>query len=107
MFESFDVIDKYLIYRALLDSVRANSGYGFRNKDQRHPAYTTGASNEKPMDYGTIGDHPDRNQLYKMMRELSESFKDDPELKRSDLVLSWQDFCTMAVNAYDAARKKP
>jgi len=105
MFDSFDAIDQFVIYRSLLDSVCANSGHGFHNGDQGHPAYRTGAQGEL-LSFGAIGDHPDHNHLYKMMRELSEALKDHPELRRPDLVLSWQEFCRIAVDSYDAAHKK-
>jgi hypothetical protein len=101
MFEHFDSDDKFLIYGSLLNSVRANSGHGFINSDQGHLVYRSGA-NGKPPNLATLGDHPDHNHLYQMMHELSEALKDHPELGRSNLVLSWQDFCKMAVDSYQA-----
>lgn len=100
MFESFDPVSRYLIYRSLLNSVRSDSGLGFQNDEQGHLAYRGGAMGVVPD--ATIGDHPDQNRLYKMMRELSDTLKDNPDLRRSDLVLSWQDFCKMAVESHDA-----
>jgi hypothetical protein len=106
MFESFNINKKHLIYRALLHAVRSNTGRGFLNRDQGHLAYISGTTpRDTPMDYTTAGDHPDHNELYKMMRELSDSLKDDPEFKKSDLILSWHDFCTIAVNAHQESVK--
>lgn len=100
MFDHFDYEDKFLIYGSVMNSVRANSGFGFINGDQGHPAYRSGATGTSPQ--LALGDHPDHNRLYKIMRELSEALKDHPELGKSNLVLSWKDFCKMAVNSYDA-----
>ena len=100
MFENLDSIDQFLIYGALLNSIRTNCGHGFINSDQGHLAYRCGANGDI-LSHGTIGDHPERNRLYKMMRELSDALKDHPELRRSDLVFSWQDFCKIAIDAYE------
>jgi hypothetical protein len=105
MFEHFDSDDKFLIYGSLLNSVRANSGHGFINGDQGHLAYRTGAKGNTP-EFGISGDDPDHNRLYQMMRELSEALKDHPEVPSSQLVLSWQDFCTMSVDSFDHPVKR-
>jgi hypothetical protein len=105
MFEHFDSDDKFLIYGSLLNSVRANSGHGFINGDQGHVVYRTGAKGTIP-DQGTYGDHPDHNRLYQMMRELSEALKDHPELPSDQLVRSWREFCTMAVDSFDSPVKR-
>ncbi len=103
MFEDFSDVDKYLIYKSMLNSVRANSGDGFVNSDQGHTAYRSGASGIK---FEDSGDHPDQNRLYKMMLEISWALKDGPDLKKSDLVLSWEKFCSIAVEAHDTVGKE-
>ena len=102
MFELFTIEEQILIYSALLYSIRAVSGRGFVNRDQGHLAYRLGANGDIP-EFGSMGDHPETNRLYKMMLALSEVLKDHQGLNRSDLVLSWQEFCRLAVESYDGA----
>ena len=98
MFESFDDSQRWLLLTALVDRVRANWGKGFHNNDQGHPAYRGGCMEE--IDFKTWGDSPEHNTLYKMMKELSESLKDYPDILPEDLIFSWKDFCKMATEAY-------
>ncbi len=42
MFETFDVIQQWLLYMALVHAVRNNLRKGFHNSDQKHPAYQLG-----------------------------------------------------------------
>ena len=55
-FDSFGFSEKQLLYRGLLCLVESNSGYGFCNNDQGHPAYAIGQSGQ--YDYAQWGDSP-------------------------------------------------
>jgi hypothetical protein len=46
------------------------------------------------------------HRLYQMMRELSEALKDHPELPSDQLVRSWREFCTRAVDSFDSPVKR-
>ena len=46
MFEQFEMRDRAMIYQGLLCLVRSNSGVGFCNGDQGHPAYASLAKTE-------------------------------------------------------------
>ena len=86
---------KWLIFKALTDSIAANSGRGFHNTDQGHPAYRAGA---KDGNSETWGDSPEKNELYVLL----ESFHPDLHKEGPDLS-TWQKFCAFAVEAYDEA----
>ena len=103
MFDSLDFSDKQLIYRGLFSLVTSNSGYGFCNGDQGHPAYALGQ--DGTYDYGKWGDLPDTNHLFKMMHNLSvdlSAAEIDGSSEVADYIFSWADFCRLAYSAYNA-----
>jgi hypothetical protein len=101
MFENFDYIERSLIYQGLLQLVRSNSGEGFLNGDQGHPAYRLGR--EGKFDFSTLGDSPDQNRLFKLMHELSVALNEAEEKRPSitEYMFSWSDFCRAATDACD------
>ena len=105
--DSLEPLDRYVLYTALLHAVESNSGIGFCNSDQGHLAYRVGAKEGK-FDYESYGDSPERNRLFKMMHALSVRMNEDAESFDStlELIFSWQDFCRIAVTAYDKTKAK-
>jgi len=103
MFESFDYGDRYVMYRALLHAIRSNLGYGFLNNDQGHPAYRLGPNDE--YSDGGMGDSPEENALFKMMQELSASLKPSGEIREDDMIVTWADFCHLAIDGYEKATR--
>jgi hypothetical protein len=106
MFENLDYSARETIYRGLLRLVKTNTGIGFlNNADQGHPTYVLGAQGKPGICEND--DNPEKNTLYKMMRELSETLKHD-ECDTLEVcenyVFSWQDFCKMATEGYQQAR---
>jgi hypothetical protein len=104
-FESLSLSDKQLLYRGLLLLVTSNSGHGFVNGDQGHPAYAVGRTGQH--DYPTWGDSPDRNRLFQMMHTLSVELSDaeiDDSSEIGDYIFSWSDFCNLAYAAYNRAK---
>jgi len=57
-------------------------------------------SEESPGDYN-FGDSPERNSMYQMLKELSESLKDCDDFRPEDFIHSWNDFCRIARHAYE------
>ena len=103
-FSALTFSEKQLVYRGLLSLVTNNSGYGFCNNDQGHPAYAVGQSGKH--DYKQWGDSPDHNRLFKLMHTLSVELSDaeiDGSAEIGDYIFSWSDFCHLAY----AARNKP
>jgi len=86
-----------MIYHALVRSIETNSGMGFLNVDQGHPAYVLGASGKESKE---MGDSPGQNRLFKLLASFDREFHEHIE----DLS-TWQKFCTLAVNAYNDATK--
>ena len=101
MFSDLGDAERHLIYKALVMMIEANSGVGFNNRDQGHPAYRTGAI-DGASDSGTWGDGPEQNALFKLLVALSPEFLEDPTVG-PDLT-TWQKFCAFATEAYDRAR---
>ena len=107
MFETFETRDKATIYQALLRLVMSNSGVGFCNSDQGHPAYAVGRDGKH--DYQAFGDSPEHNRLFKMMRELSVDLCEgdlDGSSEIGDCIYSWADFCRIAYEAYEKDKKE-
>lgn len=105
-FESFSFEEKQLIYNGLLALVKSNSGIGFCNADQGHPAYAFGRKEGK-YDHATFGDSPAANRLFKMMHALSVALieaEDGRGSEISEYVLEWGDFCRLAYDAYERAK---
>src|SRR6266404_6612102 len=105
-FESLSFSEKHLLYRGLLCLVTSNSGYGFCNNDQLHPAYAVGRSGQS--NYKQWGDSPEHNNLFKMMHALSvelSAAEIDGSAEISDYIFSWVDFCDIAYKAYEKAKK--
>ena len=106
MFKQFETSDKRMIYQGLLCLVRSNSGVGFCNGDQGHPAYAVGR--EGKYDYQTFGDSPEHNRLFKMMHELSVALSEgdlDGSSELGNCIYSWADFCRIAYEAYEKHKK--
>ncbi len=106
-FAGFDFFEKQLLYRGLLSLVQSNSGFGFCNNDQGHPAYAIGRDGK--FDYDQWGDSPDRNTLFKLMHTLSVELSEaeiDSSSEIGDYVFSWADFCILAYSAYERAKTK-
>jgi len=106
MIESLPLRAKYLIYDALVQCVQSGSSVGFHNCDQGHIAYALGA--ESKVDAKMWGDSPDDNLMFQLMRELSMYFVKHEQDRPSNapLVLTWEDFCRMALAGYEAKKKQ-
>ena len=107
-FGSLDMSQKQLVYRGLLALVKSNSGYGFCNNDQGHPAYAIGRSGKH--DYRQWGDSPDDNRLFKMMHTLSVELNVadlDGTSEIAEYIYCWADFCILANDAYLKAKAAP
>ena len=91
-------MEKYLIYTALVRAIETNSGIGFHNSDQGHPAYRAGAKDGDEVNR-IWGDSPEENELFKLLLSFKELHKGEtgPDLS------TWQKFCAFAVEAYDRA----
>ncbi len=103
MFENFDFHYRRTIYQSLLNSVRTNTGIGFHDHDQGHLAAYLHSSALKPGVDKSTG-WPEYNELYIMMKELSDSLKDCEDFEANDLITCWTDFCLMAVEGYNKRR---
>ena len=94
MISSPSDIERELIFHALAKMIEANSGAGFINGDQGHPAYTAGVSGS--VDEKTWGDGPETNVLFQLLASFEPEFhQEGPDLS------TWQKFCTYAVKAYN------
>ena len=104
-FEALTFSEKRLVYLGLLSLVTSNSGHGFCNNDQGHPAYAIGSNGGH--DYQQWGDSPEHNQLFRMMHSLSVELNaadEDKSSEISDYVFSWADFCRIATEANKKTR---
>ena len=87
--------EKYMIFRALVRTIKTNSGDGFHNCDQGHPAYRAGANGGDSVKFG---DSPEQNDLFQLLASFDQTYHGvDPNPDLS----TWQKFCTFAVDAHD------
>ena len=90
-------MEKYLIFKALVRMIETNTGIGFLNGDQGHPAYTLGA--QGVVDPVAGGDSPENNRLFNLLASFDQEFHDGgPNLS------TWEKFCTFAVDAFNRSR---
>ena len=104
-FSSLSYSERKLLYLGLLALVNGNSGEGFHNGDQGHPAY--GIGRDGKFDYEAWGDSPDHNKLFRLMHTLSVSLSEaeiDSSSEISDYVFCWADFCRLAYAAYEKSK---
>jgi hypothetical protein len=104
-FAELSYSERKLLYLGLVSLVKRNSGDGFQNCDQGHPAYAVGRSGK--FDYDAWGDSPEHNKLFKLMHTLSVSLSEaeiDNSSEIVDYVFCWADFCQLAYTAYEESR---
>lgn len=97
--------ERQYIYKGLLSLVQSNSGIGFCNNEQGHPAYAIGR--EGKFDYIAWGDSPEKNKLFKIMQALSLSLCEseiDESSETTDYVFDWSGFCHLAYAAYEKSK---
>ena len=101
MFEQLDIFQKHLVFHALKQMIESADGVGFHNFDQGHLCYISGAEGETD-DFSKV-DGPEKNNMYKMLSELSRDFKAN---NATEYVCcwhdfsEWQDFCKFANDAH-------
>jgi hypothetical protein len=101
--ENLEFRERSLLYSGLLLMVKSNSGTGFANNDQGHPAYRAGRSGED--DYNTLGDSPAHRPIYQLMKALGAGLAEGGEFAATDIVTDWSSFCILATDAYDQTKK--
>ncbi len=79
-------------FRALVEMIKSNSGVGFLNADQGHPAYAAGRRGEI-----VHGDSPEDNCLFKLLQQFAPEHHEQIQDLRT-----WPKFCSFAF----AARKR-
>jgi len=98
MIETLTPLERVIVYKSLIHSIESNSGIGFVNNDQGHPAYRMGAVGET--DRERWGDVPEENTMFQLVSTLS-AVLGDSERPRIE---SWEDFCKLATESYDHHR---
>jgi len=98
MFEKLDYDQMVYVYRGLKALIESGIGYGFANSDLGHLAYRAGADGQ---DSSNVGDSPERNTLFKMLNELSNSLKkqgiENHHFNWWYDFSDWQSFCRFAI----------
>lgn len=95
---TFDLnTEQMMIYEALIHAIKTNSGIGFHNNNQGHPAYMAHEDGSTAKD---MGDSPEANDLYKMLRSLTGELGDRAHVP----IRSWVDFCRLASDGYRNAK---
>jgi hypothetical protein len=98
MIETLAPIERVIVFKSLIHAIKTNSGIGFHNNDQGHPAYRMGIIGE--IDLKTWGDSPEQNTMFQLLSTLS-AVLGESERPRIE---SWEEFCGFAVDSYDQAR---
>ncbi len=97
MLSDLSGVEKEIIFKALVHMIDSNTGTGFINADQGHPAYIAGASSRiYSGETGKWGDTPERNILFKLVSSLCEQLPGiEPDLS------TWERFCSFATEAFN------
>lgn len=106
MLENMPGVEKILIYKGLKKLIEMNTGEGFVNADQGHPAYTMGADGK--IDKNQLGDSPDSNALFKILKEISQELKNKYDTSYNwwyDFT-TWEKFCKFAVDCYEKNKRE-
>ena len=82
-----------LMFRALVRMIDSNSGIGFHNLDQGHPAY--GRGSQGIVDPEKWGDGPEHNGLFQTLKRFDWKYHAEVQ----DLS-TWEKFCAFALAAY-------
>ena len=85
-------------FRALVEMIESNSGVGFVNADQGHPAYAMGARRGK-IDAVTGGDSPEDSCLFKILQRFGPEHHEQIQDLRT-----WSKFCSFAFAATRRSR---
>jgi len=95
--ESYSYSFKFLTYRLLIDSIKANPknlGGFLHNADPGHPCYghiAKGGEYSFPED-----DNENKNEIYKFLRSTSEEIANNADARDEyPLILNWKDFCRL------------
>ena len=84
-------------FRALVEMIESNSGVGFVNADQGHPAYASGRQGIEDPVMG--GDGPEDNCLFKLLQRFAPEHHEQIRDLRT-----WSKFCSLAFSAYRRRR---
>ena len=79
-----------IMFEALVEMIASDTGRGFHNVDQGHPAYLTGARGDIGM-----GDGPDENSLFQVLQRFDRKYHEEI----CDLS-TWQKFCRFAADHF-------
>ena len=85
-------------FRALVEMIESNSGVGFVNADQGHPAYALGRHGST--DGLASGDGPEHNRLFKVLQRFAPEHHEQIQDLRT-----WPKFCSFALKAYRRSRQ--
>ncbi len=77
--------------------IESNSGVGFVNADQGHPAYAMGRRGR--LDSVTGGDGPEANSLFKLLQRFAPEHHEQIQDLRT-----WTKFCSFAFAASQRSR---
>jgi hypothetical protein len=100
MIETLTPLERVIVYKSLIHAINTNSGIGFVNKDQGHPAYRMGAVGE--IDYSAWGDSPQENTMFDLVSTLSAVLGNSEEPR----IETWEEFCILAVQSYEKANSR-
>ena len=94
---SLDFSSRYVLYSALVHSLRSGQTTGIHNADRHHPAYVIGAKQGDPLPGEDWGDSPTQSKQYQLMKALSESLRDCSDFRSEDHVHDWMSYCKMVI----------
>lgn len=92
MFEGLTYSQKCLVYEGLLALIKS----GGADADQGHPKFALGAKAQ--YDEGMCGRHPQDDDLFKMMHELTLDLHEanaDGGAEIAEWVYTWQEYCIL------------
>ena len=90
-----EYLDRYVLYRGLLELIKNGNPLPFHNGDRNHVAYLAGSKGEE--DVATYGDSPEKNKTFGMMSAMADEMRESQELPEEEIIDSWKKFCSLGI----------
>ena len=98
-----EYLDRWIIYRGLLELIKNGEGIPFHNHDPHHVAYFV---DEDGGESTSDGDSPSKNRTFLLMSGMADEMRESQELPEEEIIDSWKKFCDLG-RKYDRRKSEP
>lgn len=95
-----EYLDRWFIYRGLLELIKNGEGLPFHNSNPHHVAYFV---DEDGGESTNDGDSSSENRTFLLMSAMADEMRGSQELPEEEIMDSWKKFCDLG-RKYDKRR---